>query len=75
MNVGELSVTIKNIWFALESSQVSSQIMIKKAQKYIKIVLKIRQKKRKENTDIEQPVPSFRLGTSLSCSFQQMVDR
>lgn len=52
MNVGELSVTIKNIGFALESSQVSSQITIKKAQKYTKNVLKIRLKKKEKKIQI-----------------------
>lgn len=42
MNVGEVSVTTKNIWFALESSQVSSQMSIEKAQKHTKFVLIIR---------------------------------
>lgn len=48
MNVGEVSVTIKNIWFALESLRVSSQISIKKAKMHTKIVLILRLKKKRK---------------------------
>lgn len=48
MNVGEISVKIKDTWFALESFQVSSQMSIKKEQKHTKIVLIIGKKKKKE---------------------------
>lgn len=48
MNVGEISVKIKDTWFALKSLQVSSQMSIKKEQKHTKIVLIIGKKKKKE---------------------------
>lgn len=52
MNVGEISVKIKDMWFAVENLQASAQVSIKKAQKHTKIVL-IVGKKRQRNMNNE----------------------
>lgn len=74
MNVGEAFVTIQNIWFALEGLQVLSQMSIKNAQVYyISFINKI--KREKEIWVIRTLTFLQLLETSLSCSFQEMMDR